>query len=339
MVLGTEKRAIGLEIDSGKARAVELTGKQNTYKLDGLGSIELPPEAVKEGMIQQPRIVGNALKELWSGAGLKENQVVLGISNQGVLVRHITVPKVSDDKLGNVIRFQAQEYLPIPLEGVVLDYLVLGETAKTEEGMAQLEIMLVGARRDMLDKFLEALEVAGLEPLDIDVSSMAQINLLPPRALQMTVAIVNVANGLSSIVISVHGKPRLARLGMVKIMDLAESLECPVEDILLPHILKQEGAADKLRQWGGNLAGEIRSSLTYFQDQHSNYRVEGVLLSGRGARFGGLAAKLEEYLALPVRIFNPLEKFSPARRRLLDSDFEAAEYAVSAGLALRGLGG
>jgi type IV pilus assembly protein PilM len=339
MALGTGNRAIGLEIDSGKARAVELTGKKNDYKLAGLGSIELPSDAVKEGMIQQPRIVGNALKELWSGAGLKDRQVVLGISNQGVLVRHIAVPNVPADKLGNVIRFQAQEHLPIPLEGVVLDYLVLGETAENEEGAAQLEILLVGARRDMLDKFLEALEAADLEPLDIDVSSMAQINLLPPKALQMTVALVNVANGLSSIVISAHGKPRLARLGMVKILDLAESLDCSLEDILLPHILKQEGAADKLRQWGSNLAGEIRSSLTYFQDQHSANRVEGVLLSGRGALLGGLTAKLEEYLALPVRIFNPLEEYSPARRRLLNSDFEAAEYAVSAGLALRGLEG
>ena len=339
MALGTVNRAVGLEIDSGKARAVELTGNRNAYKLAGLGSAALPQEAVKEGMIQQPRIVGGSLKELWSGAGLKERKVILGISNQGVLVRHITVPKVPADKLANMIRFQAQDHLPIPLEGVVLDYLVLGESVEKEAETEQLEVLLVGARRDMLDKFLEALEVADLEPLDIDVSSMAQISLLPPRALQMTVAMVNVANGLSSIVISAYGKPRLARLGMVKIIDLAESLNCTLEEVLEPHVLRQDGAADKLRQWGSNLAGEIRSSLTYFQDQHSEYRVEGVLLSGRGALFGGLTAKLEEYLALPVRLFNPLEVFSPSRRRLLESDIEAAEYAISAGLALRGLGG
>ena len=338
MAMSGTRRSVGLEIDTGTARAVEFAGKANAPNLISLGSIPLPEDAVKEGMIIEPEQVGAALKKLWLQAGLKERSVLLGVSNQGVLVRHITIPKVPDDKLKNIIRYQAQEHLPIPLESVVLDYLVLGESAGSGEGDIVLEVLLIAGRRDMLDKYLEALAIAQLEPQDIDVSSMTMIRLLPPQAMNMTVAMVNVANGLNGIVISAMGKPRLARLGAVKMNDLAESMGCSLEEVI-NYVLHEEGSQSILNNWINNLAGEVRSSITYYQDQPGSLPVEGILLSGRGSLFQGMAEQLENYLKLPVRTFNPLERYSPAKRKLLKTDFDALEYVISAGLAIRGLEG
>lgn len=337
MAQGTVKRAVGLEIDTGTARAVELAGKADKPRLLNLGKIALPEGAVKEGMILNTEQVGEALAQLWSDAGIKEKNVLLGVSNQGVLVRHINIPKVPPDKLKNVVTFQAQEHLPIPVESVVLDYLVLDEIEGSGEAAKELEILLVAARRDMLDKFLEALNIAGLEPYDIDVSSMTMIRLLPEQALGMTVTLVNVANGLNSILISAKGKPRLARLGLVKISDLAEELGCSLEDVFKGRAQHDDDSI--IKNWIDALSGEIRSSLTYYQDQSGSAKVEGVLINGRGALFQGVAEQLEENLELPVRVFNPLKEFSPARRNLLKTDFEALEFAISTGLALRGLEG
>ncbi len=339
MVLGSANRSVGLEIDTGAARAVEMSGKAGAPSFVNLGSINLPEDAVNEGMILQPQPVGDALKELWSRAGLKERNVLLGVFNQGVLVRNITIPKVPSDKLRNVIMFQAEEYLPIPLDSVVLDYLVIGETTGSDEAQTELEILLVAARRDMLDNYLEALSIANLEPVDIDVSSMTMIRLLPQKAMDMTLALVNVANGLNSLLISAQGKPRLARLGMINIKNLANSFKCSLGEIFSSHVLKRPESKDQLKSWANNLAGEIRSSITYYQDQPGSSPVEGALLSGRGALFRGLAEHLEEYLDLPVRPFNPLEGYAPARRKLLKSDFDAIEYTISTGLAIRGLEG
>ncbi|MDW7740387.1 MAG: type IV pilus assembly protein PilM [Bacillota bacterium] len=339
MELSSAKRAIGLEIDSGSARIVELVGKPKSAKLTNIGSIDLPNEAVREGLVIEPAQVGSALKELWASRGIKERGVILGVSNQGVLVRNITIPKVPKDKLRNVVQFQAEEHLPIPLNNVVLDYLVLGETITSEEAQPALEVLLVAARRDMLNKFLEALELANLEPLDIDVSSMTQIGLLPEKAQAMTIAMVNVANGLNSILISDQGKPRLARLGMTKIIDLAEKLDSSLSDVFNSETLAKTGASDVVIDWTNSLAGEIRSSITYYQDQPDASQVEGVLLSGKGAMLKGIAAYLENNINLPVRIFNPLEEFNPAKRRMAKNDLDVVEYTLSAGLASRGLEG
>ena len=102
-------------------------------------------------------------------------------------------------------------------------------------------------------------------------------------------------------------------------------------------MLQRPESRDKIAGWSNHLAGEIRSSITYYQDQAGYSQVEGVLLSGRGALIQGLAEHLESYLNLPVRNFNPLEVYAPARRKLVESDFHAIEYAISTGLAIRGL--
>lgn len=338
-MMALSRSIVGLEIDTGSARAVELSGKVDSPGLRNMAAIALPEDSVKEGIVLQPQQVGFALKELWSRAGFKERNILLGVSNQGVLVRHITVPKVSPDKLKNVITFQAEEHLPIPLNSVVLDYLVLGEIEAGEGKSAELEVLLVAARRDMLNNYLEALALADLEPIDIDVSSMTMIRLLPSKAMSMTVVMVNVANGLNSILVSAQGKPRMARLGMVKISDLAESLNCSLKDIFNIQILNKPDSKEIIIAWAKNLAVEIRSSVTYYQDQQGVSPVEGVLLSGRGALLKGLDVNLEKQLDLPVRTFNPIEVYSPANRRFVKSDFDAIEYAISMGLAIRGLEG
>ena len=337
MAFDSRRRVIGLEIDTGTARAVEMSGTVSAPKLVNLGSVPLPDDAVKEGMVLEPEQVGDALKNLWQKSGFKEREVILGVSNQGVLVRHVTIPKVPLDKLKNVVRFQAQDHLPIPLESVVLDYIVLGESSASGDAEITLEILLVAARRDMLDNFLKALKIARIEPADIDVSSMALINLLPQKAMDMTIALVNISNGLNSILVSKEGKPRLARLGSVKISDLAASLGCSLHKIFEAIDPSDIQSSVVLENWINSLAVEVRSLLTYYQDRSGQSRVEGVLLNGRGAIFQGIAENLEDYLELPVRIFNYLEAYAPAKRRLLKSDFAAIEFSISAGLALRGL--
>lgn len=335
----TAKQAIGLEFDTGIVRVAELAGKVDNPKVLKLSSLPLFEGAVKEGIISEPEQVGKVLTELWQKAGLKDRKVVLGVSNQGVLVRHIKVPSVPLDKLKNIIHYQAQEYLPLPIESVVIDYLVLRELENAEKQEKELEILLVAARRDMLDIFLETLRLARLEPLDIDVSTMAMIGSLPIKAMDMTVAIVNIANGLNGILVSAKGKPHLARLGLVKISDLADSLRCRLEEIFDPFIVHQSGVDDIKSRWITALAGEIRSSLTYYNDQPNTSIVEGVLITGRGAQFEGIAASLEGYLGLPVRVFNPVKNITANSRKIFKDSNEMLEYTVSASLALRGLEG
>lgn len=332
------KNAVGLEIDSGMARAVEASGSTVKPKLVNMAMGELPDGSIDEGMVVNPQEVGAALTDMWRSSGLKSRKVLLGISNQGVLVRYATIPKVPPDKLNNVIRFHAQEHLPIPLESVVMDYQVIGETT-SEEDKTLMEVLLVAARRDMLKSFLEALELAKLEAIDIDVSTLSLIRILPKAALERTVAVVNVANGLSNILVADQGRPRLARLVSVNLKDLADKTGYSLGDILL-NISDIQGNDNKAYlNWSSSLISEARSSLNYYQNYENVSALEAIILNGRGGLIKGIDRQLEEALGLPVRLTNPFAEFNNAERIIQNTGIQAVEYAISAGLARRGLEG
>lgn len=325
--------AVGLELDNGEARAVELSGQARVPHLTAFGRVYLPEDAVTEGMINQPESVAAALMRLWDEARFKNREVVLGVANQGVLVRFANFPKVPENQLAKVIRYQAQDYLPISISSVVLDHAVIGETAG--EGGSLLEVLLVAAQREMLDNFLSVLSAARLRPRDIDASVLALLRVLPEESRAKTVVVVDVAYGPSKLLIAAGGVPRLARLIPVDLQDAAGLLGRPLSEVVT-----NGGASwpqEALLTWSESLAGEIRSSVEYYRESEAA-AVDGVILSGRGARIQGLAAQLAASLELPVTVIQPLERIT-LTARLRDKGFaqKASEFAVSIALAQRGL--
>ena len=337
MAISAASRSVGLEIDSGIVRAVEATGSPDAPRLINMAGAPLQEGAVEEGIVMDPKEVGIALSKLWSRGPIRSRSVLLGISNQSVLVRYATIPKVPPDKLANVIRFHAQEHLPIPLESVVLDHIVVGETIIEDNTV--LEVLLVAARRDMLQGFLEALAIAKLEPVDIDVSTLTLMRVLPDAALKRPIAVVNVANGLSNILISAQGSPRMARLVSVKLKDLADGLGCALKDVVQVSAENIPGRQGVYSAWTGNLINETRSSINYYQSQDNSHELEAIIINGRGALLKGIAGEMQQALGLPVRVVNPFSGFVNGEQKTRGSGIKAVEFAISAGLARRGLEG
>ncbi|MDW7728815.1 MAG: type IV pilus assembly protein PilM [Bacillota bacterium] len=335
----TAGRSVGLEIDYGTVRAVEAAGTSSAPRLVTMASHPLPEGSVDEGIIIDSQQVGEALRELWSIGQVKYRKVILGVSNQGVLVRQTIIPKVKigKEKINNVIRFQAQELLPVALDSVVMDYMITGET--TVEENPAYEVLIVAARREMLSAFLEALDYANLEVADIDVSTLALMRVLPETAVSRTVAVINIANGLSNIMIYDRGRPRLARLVSIKLTGLANKMSVNLNSVLEA---ADHSSGDKRRiynEWLNELITEAGSSLSYYQNQESAMNLEAIILNGRGALLGGLAGRLEEALGIPVRITNPFAGYINVSKKADKVGLEAVKYAISAGLAQRGLEG
>ena len=333
MVIGAKKRLVGLDIDAGEIRGVELSGTASAPKINTWGREPLPQGAVEDGMIQQPDQVAAALAQLWSKNGFKEKNVILGVSNKDVLVRFANFQKVPEDKLGGLIRHQAQDYLPLSLASVVLDYTVIGET--TGESGAMYEVILVAARREMLDVFLNTLSGARLNPADIDVSSLVLLKIMPRVQREGAVVLVDVANGQSNILIIADRVPRLARRIPVRLQDAAARMEVPVEELFSLAGLS-ESAPEAYLEWIDELVSEIRASISYYQDQPNALEVEEILLSGKGARAPEVAGRIEEVLNTPVKKLQP---FTGTTRFNQMGNGQELDYSIAFSLALRGLEG
>ncbi len=330
MTLFGKSSVVGVEIDSSEIRAVELKIQSGKPQLIAWGRIGLPKGAVSEGGIVDVDIVKEALISLKRDNGIGQAHALLGVLNQSVLVRVANFPNVEKSKRDNMIRIQAQDFLPLPLMSVNLDYEVL-----SGEDKEQIEVLLVAAKQDMIRAFVSALNAARWKIQDIDVTVLVLNRVLPIEQIGKTVAVVNIADGMTGLLIAAEGMPRLVRILGNRFEDVAAIKGYGLEEV----IEKTTSNDEEISKWLEKLTSEIRSSINYYHGQQSDFKVSSVFLSGRGARLKGLQEYLSLGLGLPVDLIDPLFNAGIEVHRDDEIIHEAADFSVSIGLALRGLEG
>lgn len=329
---------VGLELDTGLIRAVEVRGKNGGARVVAGGQVQIPENAVVDGIVQDAGVVSDALQKLWAKAGIGSRHVVLGMFNQGVMMRLINFPKVPRDKLERAIRLQAGEYFPIPLSQVILDFAVVGEV-ETDDG-AQFEVLLVAARRAQLEQSLEALHQAKLKIDMVDATPLALMRTLPQDKMSGTTVMVDMAMGLSTLLLMIDGMPRFARVIPVNLKQYVDTVGENI-DVRVDHQQYVAAALEKGRgeetftDWGSTVANEIRASISYFVKQGSIADVDRIILSGKGAKVTGLSELLTDDLNLPVEVVQTMTNVKPNGKA--DSGIDGPDFAVCVGLALCGL--
>jgi type IV pilus assembly protein PilM len=168
---------VGLEIEPGQLIAVQsrLNGHLVVERAAGK---PIAANVVRDGEVTDINALSTALEELFASSGL-DRRVRIGIANQRIVMRQIELPPITDPKeLESAVQFQAQDEIPMPIESVVLDYHALG-IAETPAG-PRMQVLLVAARRDMVERILLAARQAGLRPEGVDLAAFGMIRALRP---------------------------------------------------------------------------------------------------------------------------------------------------------------
>ena len=173
---GKSTSVVGLDIEAGSVAATEVRSNGRA-EVVGQGIVPLPAGVFREGEVVDPEALGAAIKQLFREHNLG-SAVRLGIANQRVAVRTMTLPAIDDpSELETAIRFQAQDHIPMPLDQSVLDWQVLGHS-QAESGERRVEVVAVAARRDMLQQVMAALTAAGVRPIGIDHAAFGMVRAL-----------------------------------------------------------------------------------------------------------------------------------------------------------------
>ena len=369
---GKASSSIGLDIETNTFRVVQLRPSSDKPVLLNYGSIKVPVGAVIEGEIVDVDMAAQTLAQLWKKTGLSEKKVAIGIANQKVVVRLIPFPLMDKKELRSAIKYQAQDFIPIPIEEAILDFDIVGEFTN-EENERMMEVLLVAAQRDMVENNIAALNKAGLKPQVIDVSSFALVrvlvdkpSILPEENGEEAVALVDIASGITNIVVVERGTPRFTRVAslagnnftqriadaMNVSFDEAEELKVKV-GLPVPKNEKEEVkeeappvepekvkvVQDILLKEINKFIGEVRRSIDYYLTQRPGVKsIKRVILSGNGAKMKNLALHLEKGLQVQADFGHPLQKVKIGPK--LSQDLLASEelaIAISLGLGLRGL--
>ena len=171
------KHLVGLEIEPHGVTAAQVAVADGALVVRRAAHVPLVPGAVRDGEVLDPEAVTAALRELWKGEKGLGKRVRVGIANQKIVARIIELPVLADaSELEAAVQFRAQDEIPMPLDAAVLDWQAL-DVVETPEGPRQ-RVLLVAARRDMVERVLAVVRAAGLRCEGIDLSAFALVRAL-----------------------------------------------------------------------------------------------------------------------------------------------------------------
>jgi type IV pilus assembly protein PilM len=364
---GSSSGAIGLDIGTDHIRLAQLRPSGGGFALQRYGLIGLPLGSVVEGEIVDADAVGTAIRDLMRSVGLRSGaNVAAGVSNQKVVVRLVDLPYMDPAELGGAIQYQAQDYIPIPVEEAILDYQMIGDyMTSSDEHM--MEVLLVAAQRDMIDQLVNAVDHSGLKLSIIDVTSFAIVRgllgvspeVLPGEADGEATAIIQMSAGITNIVVVEKGVPRFTRVSSLAANDFTQAVAnslnttfAAAEDLKLrvglpaPDGTSGVFAADIEPELAQNtqetlerevtkFIAEVRRSLDYYLTQTSSVRaIKRVLLTGSGAQLRNLDSYVARGLQATVELADSgrFVQVPPNLQALFASDRLGATAAI--GLAM-----
>lgn len=204
------KSVVGLDIGSDKVKAIQLRKKGNSLELERFGIADIYPNKDKSAAAGDRRtLVTTAVQRALAEGKITAKYCVSAVSGESIIVRYIQLPKMPEAELKNALRWEAEEYIPFHIDEVNMDSVTLGEAPN-----GKVDVLLVAARREMVNDHLEIVKSIGLTPLVVDVDSFAFLNCYEAVAKPLPtdcVALVNVGAQITNINIYVRGTSRFSR--------------------------------------------------------------------------------------------------------------------------------
>lgn len=351
------KKLVGLKIGASQIAAARVVNGAEP-ELVQVAREGLEPGIVVGGELRDPEALALALKDFFRRHRLPKRGVRLGIANNRIGVRTFDVVGIDDPKqLANAIRFRAQEVLPIPIEEAVLDYHVLSETTD-EAGALTRRVLLVVAYRELVDRYVQACQKAGIQIVGIDLEAFALLRALAePRTAvpddeRGALVAVSVGHDRSTFAVSDGRNCEFTRVlewgggalnvAIARALDLTPGEAEPVKRALSlagPESLPEgfddsqlETAREAARKQLQSFARELVSSLQFYQNQPGSLGIGEIVLTGGTTHLPGFAAELERLIGVPARIGDPLARVKVSKK-IRESD-QTGSFAIAIGLGI-----
>lgn len=341
-LFGRKQNSVGLDIGSGFVKVVEVDHSGDQPEVVRVAMRPLLPDAIVEGEIMDYGLVSDAVMGLFQDLGMKGTEVVTAVGGHDVIIKKIEMDRMKEADAREVIRWEAEQHVPFDIKSVELDFQILDPNG---DGL-QMEVLLVAAKRELIDNKVGLLQDAGVEPVVIDVDAFALHNAFEhnyPDSQAGIVALVNVGHETTNVSILEDGVPILTRdipFGSRKIREDLQRERGLTAEQAEDVVQGREGAADLdsfVQSSADEVAVGIERASAFLMTREDGNSVGRIFLSGGGARIPGMSQTLAQRMNVETEVVNPFERV-PVRPDAADGlsiDEAAPMLLLPLGLALR----
>ena len=342
-LLGRKRTTVGLDVGSGLIKVVVINHSSGEPVLTKVAFASVVDDAIVEGEVVDTGIVTDTIKGLLSTAGVKTKKVVSAVGGRDVIIKKVTMDRMKETEAREMIRWEAEQHVPFDMDSVELDFQILDPEG---EGL-QMTVLLVAAKRELVETKQSLLADVGLESSIIDVDAFALHNAFElnyPDAMEGVVCLVNIGHEVTNLNILDQGLPVLTRdipVGTRRFredMQRERGISAEEADQLLQGLERSEILDPFLETRGEELAVGIERAAAFLQSaSRSTTGLTRIFTTGGGARIPGLNRVLADRLRLPVQLANPLERLQVAEGVFdtMNIDEVAPLLMLPVGLALR----
>ncbi|MBT8333763.1 MAG: pilus assembly protein PilM [Deltaproteobacteria bacterium] len=349
MLFRKPKGLLGLDIGTSAVKIVELEESRGGYQLKNFGMTFLPKETIVNGVFKNAAALVNAITSLTENLKTKTKYVSTSVSGHPVIIKKINIPTMTEEELTESIQWEAEQYIPFDLEEVNIDFQILGVNEATPD---QMDVLLVAAKKSLINEYEDAIAEAALEPVIVDIDSFALENAYEinyPDEETPVVALIDMGASVININVLKQRKSTFTRdvfMGGNKLSEeIQKQLAVSEEEA---EMLKIGGELENIdydqldsiiQDVSLALAVEIQRSLDLHAASTTDEEVQKIYLSGGTARMPGIKDLIADRVGVPVEILDPFREIS-YNESTFDPEYIAEigpVAGVGIGLALRTL--
>lgn len=348
--MARRKNALGLDIGSSSVKLVQLNESSKGIHLANFSMAPLPSEAIVDGALMNSPAVVDTIQQMVANQRLRTKDVAVSVSGNSVIIKKISLPAMTPEELRESINWEAEQYIPFDVADVYLDYQIL--QSRPEQG--QMDVLLVAAKREVVDEYAGVVREAGLEPICVDVDCFTTQNAFeisygfpPGEAIVLidigaaTLNINVISNGITTFTrdISMGGNQYTEeiqkQLGVT--YDEAEAYKLGGEQGVDADSVVPQEVERVMKQVSESIASEIHRSLDFYLATSSEGRLSKVYLSGGTAKVPSLGRTIEQRVGVQVELMDPFRNIQIDPKHFnLDYINEVRPIAcVAVGLGMR----
>jgi len=361
MSMYKKNQLVGLDIGSHSIKLAEIDHHRKGMRLKNFGLINLPPDAIVDGSIKKKEVVSSAIKDLFKNLKVKNRNVATSIPGFSVITKKIILNNIYESEIEDMIKEEAEQYIPFDINEVNIDFDLLPAIDESEgvvgdknekEDSGKIEVMLVAAKKDIIDEYVSLFQVADLNPEVFDVDAFALQNAFEISTEEQNgcYALVNIGAKELGINVIKGGVSLFIRDSSFGGSQITEGIMSnfnvsfeEAEKIKLGGTnvdKKKKRLAEHFTSVVSDWVKEIKRALDFVTSTYPDETIEKIIVCGGSCRI----PKFQEYLELETNI--QVEEFNPFEKLIIDEKKFDARYlkhiapqsGVAVGLALRSVG-
>lgn len=349
--------AFGLDINDLSLKIIKLSKKRKNFALASFNKTKIKPGIVESGIIKDEKLLAYAIRSAYKnvrGEKIDTKYVIASLPEEESFLQVIQMPRMSKDDLKSAVRFEAENYIPLPIDEVYLDFQVINPI---KDSLDHIDALVVATPKKIVDSYVSCLKLAGLIPIALEVESQSILSsLIKDETSEYPLAVVDIGENTTDFIVFcghsirfTHSMPVSAGQLTSAISENLQVSASKAEDMKIKYgIVDLRGKAaeisKKVFQAESQVLEELVSQIKKYVEFYHNHAshehiflesgIKKIILCGGGAQLKGLPKFLTNKLNIETTIADPFINMPQKKNKITDAN-DFLPFATALGLAAR----